>query len=1126
MNKLLIVKKIPIAMRITCLLLCLIVFQLQAEDVYSQKTKISLDMKNTTIEKVLQTIEEKSDYHFLYNNKLVNVDRKVSVRVKNAAIADVLNKLFASEDVEYQVEGNQIILLPKEKVTEIVSGVEFAQQQQKIITGKVTDTNGEPIIGATILIKGTSQGTVTDMDGNYTLQNVPEDGTLVFSYVGMQTQEIKVSNRTTIDVTMQEEAIALQEVVAIGYGTIRKSDLTGAVSSVSSEKISNRPVVNVSQALSGLAPGVEVFESSGTPTGKPRIRIRGDNSIHSSNDPLFVVDGVIGVSNIDLFNPNEIESIEVLKDASATAIYGARGANGVIIVTTKRGLKSKMPTISYDGYISSGVISKKIDLMNAEEWWKNYNITMDNAAKYDPDGYAQGKYKKADPNSMPNLFDSNGNPLYDTDWQKIAYPRAFSNNHQLSIRGGSDKTLYSAHFNYTNRDDLAMKNDYLRRYTGRINFDTELRSWLNFGANMYFSNTIGNDNSRTYGIKRLVQEALPIIPVKYPDGKWGSNRDFPGAVQDTPARYLEEIIDETSNTQTIGDLYVEFKITDDLSLKSTFAFDFNNRKRNYYSGKNLIQFSKNQGGIATIEPQKQFYWQNENYLNWNKEFNENNKLTFMGGASWQQRSAENVSATTQNFIDDFYKWHNLGAGSVIMPPSSGDWKWALNSFFGRFNYTLKNRYLFTTTGRFDGSSKFGENNRYAFFPSFAFAWRASEESFLKENKLIDNLKVRASVGETGNQEIGNYAYLQNLGTSRVIFGDNYYTALHRTTFGNPDLRWEKTFQIDAGIDVSILSQRVNFSADFYYKKTSDLLLNAPIPSSSGLNSIMRNIGEMQNKGIELSLNTYNVKSQNFNWYSTILFSANKNKIIKLGVNNEDIFPERHAQGDIMILRVGKPVGSFWGLRRLGTWGADEAEEAAKYNRLPGDLKFDDLNKDGKIDSDDRMIIGCALPDWTMTLSNSLYYQNFDFTFDIRFVIGNNVMNLATHVAEDRSGVANGWKSNLKAWTPTNQNTMIAERRPMPTYYDSYPDSHWVQDGSFIRGQNFVLGYTLKENILSKINFNKIRLYLSAQNLFCITNYNGYDPEVSTRPEATFGQGIDDLAEPKRRTFTLGINIEF
>lgn len=1109
------IEQIPNTMKWTFLFL---VVSLLGSTASASAQRITIALDNARMEKVLAAITEQTGLGVAYSDQVVDLDRRVSVHFTDAELRNVLDRIMEGTSLAYEVRNGKIYLFEKR-----AEGV-AAPQQGKKVTGVVVDSKGEPIIGANVVERGTTNGTITDLDGKFTLE-VSDNAVLQFSYIGFNTQNIEVKGQTSFQIELRENTQDLDEVVVVGYGTMKKSDLTGSVSNLKSEKLLSKPVVNVGQALSGKASGVEIFENGGTPDGKVRIRIRGNNSINSSNDPLYVVDGVIGVNNINLLNPSEIESLEVLKDASATAIYGARGANGVIMITTKRGIKGK-PVISYDGYVSVGNPSKKIDLMNAEEWWANYNVTMDNAAKYDPTGYAQGKYNRVDPADYPLLFDSNGNPIYDTDWQDEAYQTTIDHNHQISIRGGADNTLYSIHMGYIHKDAL-MKNGYLDRYSGRINVDSELRSWLKVGANMSFNYNKGNDNYNSYGIKRLIQEGIPIIPVKYPDGTWGSNRDFPGAVQDTPSRYLEERVDETSNFQTLADLYLDFKITKDLSFKATFAVDASSKKRNFYSGKDLIQFSKTQGGVATIDTERQLYWQNENYFNYTKEFNSNHRLNAMLGLSWQQRSAELVSTTSQNFSDDFYQWHNLGAGTVLITPSSEDWAWSLNSYFARFNYTLKDRYLFTATGRYDGSSKFGKNNKYAFFPSFAFAWRASEESFLKDVDFVDNLKVRTSVGLTGNQEIGNYTFFQNLSSDNVIFGNEYYSALYRSSFGNPDLKWEKTLQYDAGIDLSILNQRVSVSLDYYYKKTSDLLLEAPIPSSSGLESVMRNIGSVRNQGFELTLNTHNVKTEDFNWMSTVLFSLNRNKILQLGENNEDIFPApRHAQGDLLILRVGEPVGSLWGYQRLGTWSESEAEQAAVYGRLPGDVKYADLNNDGMINSEDQTIIGCTSPDWTMTFSNTFYYKNFDFSFDLRFVFGNDVVNCATHNAEDRSGVANGWKSNLNAWTPSNQNTMIAQRRPMTTYYDSYPDSHWAQNGSFVRGQNFVLGYTFDKELLRKISLQDLRVYVSAQNLFCITNYNGYDPEVSTYEGNAFGQGIDDFSEPKARTFTFGLSVKF
>lgn len=1114
-------KLLKFIMRTFIFLLCSTAFGFTSSEVFSQNTKIHIDKDQTvSIDAVFDLLRDQTDYTFIYEEDLFKDVPKVQLKKGTILANKLLEICFSGKDFKLNLKGDKIIIIATEPSNTVL--------QTFTVSGTIMDSNGQPLPGANIVEKGTTNGVTADFDGNFSISVENEDVVLVVTYIGFATKEVGVNGQRTLNITLEESAAGLDEVVLIGYGSQKKSDLTGSVSNIKSKDLLDKPAVNVGQALSGKIAGVEAFTNSGRPDGKVSIRVRGNNSISASNEPLFVVDGVIGVSNINLINPNNIESLEVLKDASATAIYGARGANGVILITTKRGIPLDGESIiSYDTYMSFGVLNKKqnLEFLNAQEWWSVYNTGYDNIQKYDPAGFAQGRYQRANPANLPNLFDSSGNPIYDTDWEDETYRTAVSVNHQLGFRGGNEKTTYGFFVNYLDQQAL-MVNNYLKRYSGQLNIDSQVKDWLKIGINASYNNSIGNDLYGNYIIKRLQQEALPIIPVKYPDGSWGSNRDFPGAVQDTPARYLEEMVNEISNSQFLSDLYLDFKITDDLGFKATFAVDNTHRKTNYYVGKNLIQFGGiTNGGVAQISTEKQLYWQNENYFNYNLDFTEDSRLNVLLGLSWQQRYAELLGAEHRNFIDDFYQWHNIGLGTVVQPSSSSDWRWALNSYFARANYVLKDKYLFTATGRYDGSSKFGKNNRYAFFPSFAFAWKVSEENFLQDHKYISNLKLRTSIGQTGNQEIGNYAYSQNLGSNNVIFGDEFQSTLYNSNFGNPDLKWETTTQIDFGLDISLLNHRVDMTMDYYHKTTDDLLLNAPIPSSSGLPFVLKNIGSVRNKGFELSINSYNISSEDFSWSTRLSFATNKNRVIKLGENDEDILTTSHAQGFMKILRVGEPVGSFWGLTRLGTWGTEEAAEAETFNRLPGDLKYADINNDGKIDANDNSIIGIDSPKWTMGISNTLTYRNFDLLFDIRIVEGINVMNAGTHNREDRSGVANGSRTLLNAWTPENQNTMVGELRYMRTYYDSYPDTHWLQDGSFIRLQNLTVGYNFPKKILDKIGLDRLRLYASGQNLFLITKYNGYDPEISTF-DGDFGQGIDDFGEPRARTYTLGLNVNF
>lgn len=998
--------------------------------------------------------------------------------------------------------------------------------QNKTVTGKVTDSSNAPLSNVSVQVKGSGTGTVTDASGNFSI-NVPSaSSTLVFSFTGMETQEIVVGDQTTIAVQMKGAVSNLNEVVVIGYGTARKSDLTGSVATVKSDKLLDRPAGNVSEALQGRVAGVDVSINTSAPGEAAKVRIRGISSINSSLDPLYVVDGVIGV-NANLLNPNDIASLEVLKDASATAIYGARGANGVIIITTKRGINGK-PRISYDAYVSRVSLQRHLEALDANEFMDVYNLAYANAQKYDSLGYAQGKYIANDPADFPNLFDENGKPRYNTNWESEVYKPAFSNNHQLSVQGGNDNTLYSLSLGYLDQNGLMIES-WFKRYSARFTLDNTVNKWLKIGGSVSLvksTERLVSDANGGLNVSRMVIEELPIIPIKYPDGTWGGNSDFPGMeggsnpVNIAHNRYtLENIL------QSVGDVYVNFHLADGLDFKSDFGFNLNSQKNNFYSGRGLSSLSADQKGVATINNWTNTYWQSENYLTWNKTLRTNDKLTALVGLSWQKNYQEYMGQTTTGFIDDFWGWHNLGAGTIYNTPGSSDNQWTMNSYFARLTYSMNNKYLLTLTGRYDGSSKFGENNKYAFFPSAGLAWRVSQEDFLKGNPTISELKIRASYGVTGNQEIGTYNSIQLLGSGTTIFNGERQPTITRNSFGNPDLKWEHVNQYDAGIELGLFNNRINIVADYYHRTTKDLLLNAPIPWSSGLETVTTNIGSVENKGFEIALNTVNVRSRNLTWTTDINFTTNKNKILQLGTSNDDIYPGPWFLGETNILRVGWPIGTFWGYERLGTWSTKEAAEAASYNLKPGDIKWKDQNGDGKIDDADNVRLGQAYPGYTLNISNTFNYRNFDFTFDIRIVGNVNTVANFKHSTEDRQAIANSLKTVLGAWTPDNQDSHIAQVRYYGSFYQTHIDSWWVEDGSFVRGQNFVLGYSLPSKIVDRWNINRLRFYVSAQNLFLISDYTGYDPEV-----LTFGgqltQNQDFFPYPRPRVFNVGVNLSF
>ncbi|SHN11448.1 TonB-linked outer membrane protein, SusC/RagA family [Cyclobacterium lianum] len=997
------------------------------------------------------------------------------------------------------------------------------------VTGTIVDQNGEPLPGVSVLVQGTTTGTVTDLEGNYSIE-VPEGGALVFSFIGFKSQVIQVADQSQINVTMEEDARALDEVVVVGYGTLKKSDLTGSVGSVKGDKLIDRSQPNAVKSLQGRIAGVEVLNNQNSPGASARIRIRGINSINSGVNPLFVIDGVIG-ADLNMINPADIESVEVLKDASSAAIYGARGANGVIMITTKRGEKN-LNQISYDSFVSLSHRAGSVKTLNANQFMEIYNRAFDNAAKYDPQGFAQGRYQRADPADFPDLFDANGQPIYDTNWEEEIYNPAWAQNHNLAFRGGSNTTSYNVSLGYTNEDGIMMNSGF-ERFTGKIALDSDIKPWLTIGGSMLgtkSSRRVVDDANGALNVARMTAEALPIIPLRYPDGRWGSNADWPGTEGgENPVNIAQNRYTDVNITQMYADFYMNFKITQDLEFRSTFSTIFDTNKSNFYSSRNLRLLSADQRGVASVGMTKRLYWQNENFLTWNKSIGERHRINGMFGFSWQRDQFENLSVRSEGFIDDFFQWRNIRAGNII--PISGIngnvGEAGLNSFFSRWNYTLDDKYLLTVTGRYDGSSRFGRNNKFAFFPSIGLGWNLSEEGFMDGLSGVNKLKIRGSAGSTGNQEIGNFNSLQFLGTFNVLKASGNEIGISQTSFGNPDLLWESTDQFDFGVELGLFNSRLMMEADLYYKKTKNLLLNAPLPWSTGFSSVLQNIGSVENKGLELTFNTVNIEKGDFMWTTDLNWSTNSNKILSLGANDADIFPGPWFLGQTNILRVGEPIGSIWGRVRLGTWNQDQADQAAEYGLLPGDIRWQDLDNNNVINANDSKIIGRMYPKWVGNITNTFQYRNFDFSFEFRAVQGMDVINATLHSVEDRQTLANSYATVLDAWRPDNQDAMVAEVRAWGTPYLTNMDTHWMEDGSFVRLQNLMLGYTVPANILSRYNINRARFFLSGQNLLLFTEYTGYDPEVNTFEGAgQLPQGLDFFPFARPRTYSAGVNITF
>ncbi|WP_028525055.1 TonB-dependent receptor [Runella limosa] len=1121
---------------IQCLLAVIFTGVSLANEVNAQeilKQKVSIHVENQGARQALTVIEKQIKIRFAYRPTALPADRKITLIASNEPLSEVLGKLTRSLRLRYEIIGQQIILTPEKEAAPVRASsgalpreVNFPLARK--VAGIVNDEAGTGLPGVSVVVKGTTRGTTTNADGRFDVEVPNDNATLVFSYLGYVTQEITVGNQVQLTVALKVDAKSLEEVIVVGYGVQRKSDLTGSVGTVKGEVLQERPSASLNQALSGRITGVNVSVNSGRPGGRANIRIRGNTSVSVANNPLYVIDGVIlnatdlanGSTPMDYINANDIASIEVLKDASATAIYGARGANGVILVSTKRGSKDG-GRVNYDTDFSVGVLPRKIPLLNSEEFLRIEDVAYENAKKYDPVGWAGGKY--VDPKTKrtnPLLFDANGKPLYNTDWQDESFRKALTQNHQLSFTGGNSKDNFGVYLGYRNEDGL-MTGSWLKRFSGRFVVDSQIKKWLKVGGALSYNdqNESQVDPLGGGGIiaMRQVLEALPIIPVRYPDGRWGGNEDYPGMEGGgNPVHVATERLYYLKTQTMLGNIYTNITLAKGLELRTTLGTNIINQRNDYYGGRTLNYISRNQGGDAYINNERHNSWQFENYLTYNTKFKSIHSVNALLGLAWQHVDRFSSQARAQRFQDDYFQFNNLGAGAVAVAPTSSTSAYGLNSYFGRINYSLKEKYLLTFTGRIDGSSKFGSSNRYAVFPSAALAWRVIDEDFMKGIPVISNLKLRTSYGLTGNSEITAYQALAGLGNYSVIFNNARQIGIGVNRLANPDLRWEKTAQVDAGIEVGLFNNRLNLEFDVYRKLTSDMLLSAPVPSSSGYTTVSQNIGSMENRGIELGINSVNVATPNFNWSTAFNISINRNKVIAL-TGGADIF------NGSTVIREGQPVGSFFGFVHQGTWSLAEESEAARYLKKPGDIKYQDVNQDGVINDNDRVIIGKGIPDGFGTLTNTFSHKNLELMVDLQFMYGNDVLFRSKHSAEDRTGIANSFKTVLNAWTPERQNTNIAQTRPVSAGYNTNNDTDRVQDGSFIRGRNLLLSYRFPTKMIEKIHLNRLRAFASVQNFFLRTKFEGYDPEVSTSGSA-FDQGVDLYAYPKPRVFMVGLNI--
>ena len=1079
-------------MRNAFLALFLFVGTTYATESYSQNMRVTVVSSSITTGQVLSEIEDQTDYLFVYDVNEVNLDRNVNVRAENRPVSEVLDEVFEGTDVDYAMEGKNIMLMKRSK-KETPASVQ--QTSGNTIQGVVTDANGEPIIGANIMIEGTTTGTITDIDGRFTL-DVPENATLQISYIGFVSQNVKVNGRKDITVKLVEDAKTLDEVVVVGYGTMKKSDLTGSVSSITSDNFKLGTDLTPQQLMQGAFSGVNISQNSGKPGGSNTIRVRGGTSISASNDPLYVIDGVpistsagVNQSNIstattDFFdqepinplsniNPNDIESINILKDASATAIYGSRGANGVIMITTKKG-KAGVRQLDYSFNLGISTVANKLDVLTGDEYRQtvtDLGLTLDDKGM-------------------------------NTDWQDVIFRTAISQNHYVSFMSGSEKTSYRASAGYSNQNGI-MEGSGMKSANARVNINHKaLNDKLKLNLNISYgetdsdqapvSNTVGSEMGSS-----MLYEAYVFNPTYPIYDENGDYYDVP-PYRVNPASFAKELLDERGTSQFLGNLTADWNFYKPFTLQVNVGYNKNTISRNSYISKsNLLGNSNN--GYVTVQKLSDYSKLLETILKYNQSFGKHH-IDAMIGYSWQYFYGEGQTTKAYGFLSDNFKWYSLAAAQTVESISSYAESNTLISMYGRVNYNYADKYLLTATVRRDGSSRFGSGNKWGVFPSVAASWRISQEDFF-QNDVMSDLKLRVSFGITGSQEIGNYNSLSTLGasTNGYLVGGEKVTIVLPQQYTNPDLKWEQTAQTDVGIDFGFFNGRIRGSIDYYYKKTTDLLLSVAVPSPSLITTQIANVGTVTNQGIELDLAFDLMRRKNFSWEANLNLSHNKNEVVSLSNDkwtgdNMQVAP---CQGQglsgtyAQLIMPGQPIGTFYGKRFIGI--VDGVEQFAN---------------DGESE-----VIGCAQPDLTFGLGTNLQYKNWTFSLNFRGSIGNDVYNCtANNLA---------YLSNLPGRNVLREAVTSGVNRDQAKVFSS----RFIEDGSFVRLDNISLGYNFS---LPKLYVSNARIFVSAQNLFTITGYSGADPEVNSEISRTgvAPLGVDYLSYPRARTFSMGVNLSF
>lgn len=1120
-------------MRLTAFLIIISTLSISAKS-YSQK--INLSLKDSPLATAFSQIRQQSGYSFLWTEQTLEGLPPVTVSVHKASLQEALEVCLRGLPLTYNIHGNVVYierkLVPVLQISPVVTP--FVPPLHEV-TGVVKDSaTRSPLAGVTIQVKGTTTGTTTDVDGKFSLQVPDNAAVLIVSFLGYERKEIRVRENSVVSIVLVPATTGLNQLIVVGYGTQKKSDLTGSISSIKGSEVTDLPTQRVDQALQGRAAGVSVVNTDGAPGGNTVIRIRGVNSVLGGNNALVVIDGLEG-GDLSSLNPDDIASIEILKDASATAIYGSQGANGVILITTKTGKKGK-PVIDYNYSIGFSNILKKLPLMNAVEYAKNVN-----AVQLSNDGNGIHPLPIFT-DAQIQSFQKNGG----TDWQDVIFRTAITQNHLISLSGATDKLSYRISGGYLDQEGIVLNSDY-KRFSLRASVKGDITKWASFGLN--WDGVKAESNSTLFGsgtdwpnnpISGALQFA-PTVPVYDSNGNFSVASPHYGnpTVWNPLASAIEPVINNNINRNNVN-ADLDFTIIPGLTLKIMGgAILTNTNNRSFLNDKTFIGLQNN--GLANVYGEQFQYYQNSNILTFDRTFSKHH-LIFT--ALEEQDFTNDYSSTVNgsNFLNQQTGFYDL-AGANIVTPSSDVSKRVLKSYMGRLNYVYDGKYLATVSFRADGSSVFGQNNKWGYFPSAALAWRVSQENFIRNLNFFSDLKLRASWGVTGNQAINPYETL-----ARISSGANYpYDGGDVNNIGfyisnapNPNLKWESTTQVDVGLDAGVLNNRLSLTVDYYNKRTDNLLMPAQLPTYTGLSSIIVNAGSLGNKGMEVSVSGDPIAEGNFKWHSGINVSANRTRVLSLGPNSMIGYKAGGSGAAVnsafMYLVPGQPYGQMYGWKYLGVWKTTQAKEAAAYGQLPGDPHYFDKNHDGKITIADTTVIGNTQPKAVFGWSNELTYKNFNLTFLIQGTEGNDIFNVTKVDLDQPEGAG---IDLLHRWTPQNQNSDIpgiinASTREAANLVNkiSFPPStsnttsRYIENGSYARLKNVTMTYNFSQHLLQKIGFKNASVYLSGTNLITLTKYSGYDPEVSSYTANDAELGSDFFNYPSSKTWVLGLKISF